>query len=104
MKAKANGIHLRDWFAGQALAGLGSSLGVGGAFETLAIDCYKIADTMLAAGGHVVVNRPECSECAGSGFIYGHQCDGLSERDCAENCPGQRPCPKCRDEEAVHGS
>ncbi|WP_336802396.1 hypothetical protein [Kaistia sp. MMO-174] len=41
---------LRDWFAGQALAGMATGAGFQGApWEKLAIDAYGFADAMLAA-------------------------------------------------------
>jgi hypothetical protein len=46
------GMSLRDWFAGQALAGIVQGLMKGIRFEDvpkLAADCYGIADAMLAA-------------------------------------------------------
>jgi hypothetical protein len=48
------GMTLRDWFAGQALAGIVQGLMKGIRFEDipkLATDCYGIADAMLAARG-----------------------------------------------------
>ncbi len=47
-----SGMSLRDWFAGQALAGTIAGLhGVTESFGTLAADSYAIADAMLAARG-----------------------------------------------------
>ena len=43
-----DGMTLRDWFAGQALAGLLAKYGTGGA-ALLAKDCYEHADAMLRA-------------------------------------------------------
>ena len=46
-----DGMSLRDWFAGQALAGIVQGLMKGIRFEDvpkLAADCYGIADAMLA--------------------------------------------------------
>ncbi len=45
--SKFPGMSLRDWFAGQALAGL---LGATGYRErhNCALDCYNLADAMLA--------------------------------------------------------
>ena len=49
------GMSLRDWFAGQALAGLCANVawnGLGAAgIKVRAIDAYSIADAMLAARG-----------------------------------------------------
>jgi hypothetical protein len=46
-------ISLRDWFAGQALAGLCSDDEVNVlSCEQVANDCYELADAMLRAGGH----------------------------------------------------
>lgn len=44
------GMSLRDWFAGQALAGvdIGEYAGTGWA-DSLAKPCYQIADAMLKA-------------------------------------------------------
>lgn len=39
-------IALRDWFAGQALAG---RIVEGGVIPDIAAECYRIADAMLAA-------------------------------------------------------
>ena len=44
----APGMTLRDYFAGQALAGLLAKYGIGGA-AMLAKNCYEHADAMLAA-------------------------------------------------------
>lgn len=43
------GMTLRDWFAGQALAGLVSYVVEGATFENVAEDAYKAADAMLRA-------------------------------------------------------
>lgn len=43
------GMSLRDWFAGQALAGYLSDPNVGGDPETMAARMYAYADAMLAA-------------------------------------------------------
>lgn len=40
--------YLRDWFAGQALAGLCAAPYVGGYPSVKAQDAYQIADAMLA--------------------------------------------------------
>ena len=45
----SDGMSLRDWFAGQALAGLLSQEGVEASPETDAAWAYKVADAMLAA-------------------------------------------------------
>lgn len=48
----AQGMSLRDWFAGQVLAGMcggGWRPDDNEARETLARDAYKVADAMLAA-------------------------------------------------------
>ena len=57
-----HGMTLRDWFAGQALVGLSADNANGAAihfalykkhgewdFETVAKDCYALADAMLVA-------------------------------------------------------
>jgi hypothetical protein len=43
------GMSLRDWFAGQALAGMSGDPERTGVFEDYAHDAYKFADAMLAA-------------------------------------------------------
>lgn len=43
------GILLRDWLAGQALAGLLGDPNRSGSFEAFAKDAYKHADALLAA-------------------------------------------------------
>lgn len=49
--ATSPGMYLRDWFAGQALAGWLASFGPGEAVkaESVAEFSYEIADAMLAA-------------------------------------------------------
>ena len=42
----SSGMSLRDWFAGQALAGLAAD---GLTYEGMAKDAYELADAMLAA-------------------------------------------------------
>jgi hypothetical protein len=44
-----DGMTLRDWFAGQALAGLASYVTKGATFDDIAKDAYAIADAMLRA-------------------------------------------------------
>jgi hypothetical protein len=44
-----DGMTLRDWFAGQAMAGLASYVTKGATFDDIAKDAYAIADAMLAA-------------------------------------------------------
>jgi hypothetical protein len=47
-----NGMSLRDWFAGQALAGLtNGARGTGWRKSELAKDAFAFADAMLAARG-----------------------------------------------------
>ena len=47
----SQGMTLRDWFAGMALPSVYKE-GVGEITETeIALDCYRIADAMLAARG-----------------------------------------------------
>ena len=47
---RVSGMTLRDWFAGQALAGLLAKYGLGEAEpESMAADSYAYADAMLAA-------------------------------------------------------
>jgi len=41
-------MSLRDWFAGQALAGL-QFMDTGRTYEEDAINCYQMADAMLKA-------------------------------------------------------
>jgi len=48
------GMSLRDWFAGQAMAGLWANghdqvIELAGDFEQTASSCYQMADAMLAA-------------------------------------------------------
>lgn len=45
----SNGMTLRDWFAGQAMAGLASYIVKGATFENVVEDAYKMADAMLKA-------------------------------------------------------
>lgn len=42
------GMSLRDYFAGQALAGIVGDPGRSGSFQSLASDAYSFADAMLA--------------------------------------------------------
>jgi len=42
-------LSLRDWFAGQALAGFLANTESSGTFRDMADDAYKFADAMLAA-------------------------------------------------------
>ena len=44
----AHGMTLRDWFAGQALAGL-AFMGTHQPYESDAKHCYEMADAMLKA-------------------------------------------------------
>ena len=43
------GMTLRDWFAGQALAGIWACPTISGDWHDLADEAYKTADAMLAA-------------------------------------------------------
>lgn len=44
------GMSLRDWFAGQALAGYIANAEFGGSKSSIvAVDCYGLADAMLKA-------------------------------------------------------
>lgn len=45
------GMTLRDYFAGQALAGRNVQRAYK-TWEDMAADCYEIADAMIAARGH----------------------------------------------------
>lgn len=49
LMAQHPGMHLRDWFAGQALAGMlaSGSAAFGGDWKAYAIDAYAMADAML---------------------------------------------------------
>lgn len=44
-----SGISVRDYFAGQALAGYLSDSNLNEMYESLAERCYKMADAMIAA-------------------------------------------------------
>ena len=44
-----NGMSLRDWFAGQALAGLLACPDVSGGWESISKSAYTYADAMLRA-------------------------------------------------------
>jgi hypothetical protein len=44
-----NGMTLREYYAGQALAGLASYVTKGATFDDIAKDAYAIADAMLKA-------------------------------------------------------
>ena len=44
----SEGMSLRDYFAGQALAGLLAQYGYGALKQSLITDCYEYADAMLA--------------------------------------------------------
>ncbi len=47
---KHDGMSLRDYFAGQYLAGVGVAVGNNWSkFDSLAVDCYRVADSMLEA-------------------------------------------------------
>lgn len=51
---RASGMSLRDWFAGQALAGGMVTIGQYHGpikWDAFAADCYRAADAMLAARG-----------------------------------------------------
>ena len=45
------GMSLRDWFAGQALAGLVAATDRDGSKEVYAMDAYDLADAMLKIRG-----------------------------------------------------
>ncbi len=44
-----SGMTLRDWFAGQALAGLLAAADLGNSPHDLSCACFSVADAMLAA-------------------------------------------------------
>lgn len=44
-----SGMTLRDWFAGQALAGLSVNFSDGEDYDHVAVTAYRQADAMLAA-------------------------------------------------------
>lgn len=46
--APVDGMSLRDWFAGQALAGMLADASRSGSVEHYVDDAYSIADSMLA--------------------------------------------------------
>lgn len=48
-KYHSPGMTLRDWFAGQALAGILADPAGKGYFKEIAVDCYRFADALLAA-------------------------------------------------------
>lgn len=55
---KVPGMTLRDWFAGQALANMAHAAGMemtaearAAIFRRRAVQCYEIADAMVAARG-----------------------------------------------------
>lgn len=43
------GMSLRDWFAGQALAGICADPNAGGSNKAIAVTAYSLADAMLEA-------------------------------------------------------
>jgi len=53
-EVQLEGMTLRDWFAGQVLAGVAGTMryNTGESARHLARSCYLIADAMLAAGGY----------------------------------------------------
>ena len=56
--AWSSGMSLRDWFAGQALAGLMADASMDIKRET-AVGAYRMADFMLEAGGAAPTTREE---------------------------------------------
>jgi hypothetical protein len=46
---QAQGMALRDWFAGQALAGMCADPNLSGAADKWATQSYNLADAMIAA-------------------------------------------------------
>lgn len=46
---KVGGMTLRDWLAGQWLAGLGANPNASDEISEIATGCYDMADAMLAA-------------------------------------------------------
>lgn len=42
-----DGMSLRDWFAGQSLAGCMADYNIGDTFQDVARTCYEISDAML---------------------------------------------------------
>lgn len=48
-----DGMSLRDWFAGKALAGLLADPNCDGSYKGVAESAYGFADAMLAARGEV---------------------------------------------------
>lgn len=54
----APGMSLRDWFAGQALAGIMTNP-VGGEQISVANKAYRIADAMLAARDAIMEGRKD---------------------------------------------
>ena len=60
---KREGMSLRDWFAGQALAGMLADGKNSGRFADIASDAYDFADAMLAARKADQGPKPRLSRC-----------------------------------------
>lgn len=77
----APGMTLRDYFAGQALAGFR----IGRAYtswQDLASDCYEAADAMLAARNRVLAAQPDMQHVAYYDEGEFHWMSGVAPRSC----------------------
>lgn len=77
----APGMTLRDYFAGQALAGFRVGR-VYTSWDDLAADCYDAADAMLAARNRVPAAQPAMQHVAYYDEGEFHWMSGVAPRDC----------------------